>query len=83
MVINLNVQYNGGFLPDILLFTQGCYHWGTHLNAIKRFTDYNIGTFFVFLTISPFYIPGIIINLINHVLKCFCFVFYLVSLHGD
>ena len=22
MVINLNVQYNGGFLPDILLLTQ-------------------------------------------------------------
>ena len=30
MAINVNVQYNGGFLPDIILWTQ-C------LNAMKRF----------------------------------------------
>ena len=37
MVINVvSVQYNGGFLPDIIL-TQGYYHRGTHLNAMKRF----------------------------------------------
>ena len=30
MVINISVQYNGGFLPDIILLTQGYYHyWGT------------------------------------------------------
>ena len=30
MVINISVQYNdGGFLPDIMLLTQGYYHWGT------------------------------------------------------
>ena len=30
MVINISVQYNGGFLPDIRLLTQGYYHyWGT------------------------------------------------------
>ena len=28
MVINISVQYNGGFLPDIILLTQGYYHWG-------------------------------------------------------
>ena len=37
MVINVNVQYNGGFLPDIVLLTQCYYHWGTQLNAMKRF----------------------------------------------
>ena len=31
MVINISVQYNGGFLPDIILLTQGSYHWGTRL----------------------------------------------------
>ena len=29
MVINISVQHNGGFLPDIILLTQGYYHWGT------------------------------------------------------
>ena len=36
MVINVSEQYNGGFPPDIILFTQGYYHWGTHLNAMKK-----------------------------------------------
>ena len=26
-VINISVQYNGGFLPDIVLLTPGYYHW--------------------------------------------------------
>ena len=34
MVINISVQYNGGFLPDIILLTQGYYHWGTRLNTM-------------------------------------------------
>ena len=29
MVINISVQYNGGLLPDIILLTQGYYHWGS------------------------------------------------------
>ena len=37
MAINVNVQYNGGFLPDIILWTQCYLHRGTCLNAIKRF----------------------------------------------
>ena len=36
MAINVSVQYNGGSLPDIIMLTQGYYHWGTHLNAMKR-----------------------------------------------
>ena len=28
MVINISVQYDGGFLPDIILFTQGYYTIG-------------------------------------------------------
>ena len=35
-LIERNVQYNGGSLPDIILLTQGYNHWGTHLNAMKR-----------------------------------------------
>ena len=31
---NVSVQYNGGFLPDIILLTQGYYLRGTHLNVI-------------------------------------------------
>ena len=35
MVINIiSVQHNGGFLPDIILLTQGYYHWGTRLNTM-------------------------------------------------
>ena len=37
MAINVNVQYNGGFLPDIILLTQCYLHRGTCLNAMKRF----------------------------------------------
>ena len=37
MAINVNVQYNGGFLPDIVLLTQCYLHRGTCLNAMKRF----------------------------------------------
>ena len=30
MVINIiSVQYNSGLLPDIILLTQGYYHWGS------------------------------------------------------
>ena len=35
MVINISVQReNDGFLPDIILLTQGYYHWGTRLYTI-------------------------------------------------
>ena len=42
MVINVSVQYNGGFLPDIILLTLCyCYHRGTRLNAMKSFCPYS------------------------------------------
>ena len=46
MAINVSVQYDGGFLPYIIiLLTQCYYHRGTtRLNAMKRF-------FFVFSAI--------------------------------
>ena len=34
MVINISRQYNGGFLPAIILLTQGYYHWGTRVNTV-------------------------------------------------
>ena len=37
MAINVGVQYGGGFLPDMILLTQGYYHRGTHINAMMRF----------------------------------------------
>ena len=37
MVINISVLYNGGFLPDIILLTQGYYHRGTRLNTSTRY----------------------------------------------
>ena len=37
MVINISVQYNGGFLLDIILLTQYYFHRGTRLYAMKRF----------------------------------------------
>ena len=40
MAINVNVQYNGGFFPDIILWTQCYLHRGTCLNAMKRFCIY-------------------------------------------
>ena len=36
LVVTPIIQYNGGSLPGIILLTQGYYHWGTHLNAMKR-----------------------------------------------
>ena len=41
MAINVSVQYNGGFLPDIILLTQCYYHRGTRLNAMKRFCTFS------------------------------------------
>ena len=34
---NVSVQYNGGFLFDMILLTQCYYHRETRLNAMKRF----------------------------------------------
>ena len=43
MAINVSIQYNGGSLLDtVVLLTQGYYHRGTHLNAMKRFCVCNL-----------------------------------------
>ena len=43
MVINtISVQYNGEFLPDIILLTQGYYHWGTSLNTMQWLYIYSL-----------------------------------------
>ena len=39
---NVNVQYNGGLLPDIILLKQCYYLRETRLNAIKRFCICNL-----------------------------------------
>ena len=36
MLINMSVQYNRGFLPDIILLTQGYLHRGIRLNTMKK-----------------------------------------------
>ena len=38
---NVSVQYNGGFLPGIILLTQCYYHRGTRLNAMERFSIFS------------------------------------------
>ena len=37
MAINVSVQYNDGFLHDMMLLTQCSYRWGIRLKAMKRF----------------------------------------------
>ena len=41
MEINISVQYNGGFLPDIILLTQS-YLRGTLLNTMHGLCTYNL-----------------------------------------
>ena len=70
----ISVQYNGGFLPDIILLTQGYYHRGTRLNAMQWLCIY-----------SPCNSILRITTMCDGVLHCLCFIFtvFLVSLHGD
>ena len=42
MATNINVQYNGGLLPDIILLTQGYYPRGTRLNAMQWLCVYSL-----------------------------------------
>ena len=42
MVINISVQYNDGFLPDILRLTQGYYHLATRLNTMEWLCLYSL-----------------------------------------
>ena len=53
MAINVNVQYNGGFLPDIILLAQCYLHRGTCLNAMKRFCICSLWSHLNVLTFFP------------------------------
>ena len=53
MAINVSVQYNGGFLPDIILLTHCYYHRRTRLNAMKRFCLCSIQSHLNVLTCFP------------------------------
>ena len=53
MAINVSVQYDGGFLPDIILLTQCYYHRGTRLNAMKRFCIFSYCSHLNVLTFFP------------------------------
>ena len=46
-------QYDGGFLPDIILLTQCYYHRGTRLNAMKRFCIFSYWSHLNVLTFFP------------------------------
>ena len=47
MALNVSVQYNGGFLPNIVLLTQCHYHHrGALLNAMKSFFVFVVVVFF-------------------------------------
>ena len=52
MWINISVQYNGGFLPDIILLTQG-YLRGTRLNTMHGLCTYNL--YNSILLLGPYY----------------------------
>ena len=53
MVINVNVQHNGGFLPGIIFLTQ-CYdHRRTPLNTMKKFCICSLWSRLNVLTFSP------------------------------
>ena len=42
MVINVSVQFNGGFFPDIILLTQGYLHRNIRLNTMKKLFIYSL-----------------------------------------
>ena len=72
MVINISVQYKGG-LPDILLLTQGYYHWGTRLNIMQWLCIYSpCNSILLLPCVMVYYIASVLFLL-----------FFLVFLHGN
>ena len=58
-MINISAQYNGGLLPDIILLTQGYYHWGTRLNTTTSgfvFIAYVIVYYYYHVCVMVYYI---------------------------
>ena len=53
VAINVSVQRNGGFLPDIILLTQCYYHRGTRLNTMKKFCICSLWSHINILTFFP------------------------------
>ena len=53
MAINVNVQYNGGLLLDIILLTLRDYTLGNHFDIMKRFCPYSQCSHLNLLTIFP------------------------------
>ena len=66
MVINISVQYNGGFLPDIILLTQGYYHRGTRLNTMYRLV------FIAYICNSILLLPCVMV----YYIVCFVILFF-------
>ena len=66
MVINISsvlVQYNdGGFLPALILLTQGCYHWGTRKIQCSGFV------FIAHEIVYYYYLPCVMVYYIVSVL---------------
>ena len=61
MVITISVQYNGGFLPDIILLTQGNYHWGTRLNTMWWLCIYSLCiSILLLLCLMVYYIVSVL-----------------------
>ena len=61
MVIYISVQYNGGFLPDTILLTQGYYHWGTRLNAMWWLCIYSLCNSILLLSgVMVYYIVSVL-----------------------
>ena len=73
MVINISVQYNGGFLPDIILLTQVYYHWGIRLNTMQWLCIYSLYN-------SKLSLPCL---MVYYIVSVFIFIVFLLFLHGD
>ena len=53
VIINISVQYNGGFHPDIILLTQSWLEYHVVCYQILSLMEYYIASVFAFLVPSP------------------------------
>ena len=72
MGINISVQFNGGFLPHIILLTQS-YLRGTRLNTMHGLCTYNLYNSILLLHCLMVY----------YIVSGLFFTVFLVSLHGE
>ena len=73
MVISISVHYSGGFLPDMILLTQGYDHWGTRLNTMQWLCIYSPCN-------STLLLPCV---MVYYNVSVLFLLFFPVSLHGD